>query len=336
MNPTKDVLRLAITTGEPGGIGPDIVLQACRQNFNAELIVVSDPQLLKDRANQLKLELDIQSYSPTNHRSVHVPGQLKILPINCGTKIVPGKTDTGSAKYVLKTLETACTGCLNHDFDAMVTAPVNKSVINRAGINFTGHTEYLAEICKSGYPVMMLADNSLRVALATTHIAISEVSKSITHESLASVIQVLWKDLRERFAITDPRILVCGLNPHAGEDGHLGREEIEIITPILNNMRHQGMHLIGPVPADTAFTKERLKDINVVLAMYHDQGLPVLKARGFGEIVNITLGLPVIRTSVDHGTALELAGTGKASHTSLVTAINTAIDIARSSKRFVS
>ena len=334
MIPRNEPLRLALTTGEPAGIGPDIVLQACLQEFAAELIVISDPDLLKQRARQLNLKLDFVTCSPDKPAVKHQPGLINILPVSCVKHVTTGIADTVNAKFVLQTLQRACQGCEDHEFAAMVTAPVQKSIINQAGITFTGHTEYLAGLCQSGYPVMMLADNSLRVALATTHLAVTEISRHITADSLTRVIRVIWNDLRNRFAIPEPRILVCGLNPHAGEEGHLGREEIEVITPTLETLRQQGMQLIGPVPADTAFTPERLQQTDVVLAMYHDQGLPVLKARGFGEIVNITLGLPIIRTSVDHGTALELAGTGKASHTSMVAAIHAAIRIAESGQRY--
>lgn len=319
--------RLAITPGEPAGIGPDVVIAAAQKPFNAELVAVADPDLLQHRAAQLNLSLNLVRFDPAASVIPHQPGTLKILPVPHRMSGAPGQPHPDDAAYVLETLRVACAGCLRNDFSAMVTAPVHKAIINEAGFAFTGHTEYLAEICGSGYPVMMLADQALRVALVTTHLPLSRVSQSITRATLKRVIEIVWHDLRARFGIAEPKLLVCGLNPHAGEAGHLGREEIDIIIPVLDELRTDGLHVSGPVPADTAFTGASLNDIDVVVAMYHDQGLPVLKSRGFGEIVNITLGLPIIRTSVDHGTALTLAGTGRANSTSLESAIACAISL---------
>ncbi len=318
--------RLAITPGEPAGIGPDVVIMAAQTAFPAQLVVIADPDLLEQRAALLGLPINPVPYNPSVEITPHVPGHLFVLPISLPARVRPGHSDPANASYVLQTLKRACEGCLKGEFAAMVTAPVQKSVINQAGFTFTGHTEYLAEIC-GGYPVMMLANKSLRVALVTTHLPLSQVSPAITHETLERVLKIIHNDLHERFGISQPRLLVCGLNPHAGEEGHLGREEIEIIRPVLEKLKLVGMHIIGPVPADTAFTPDQLKNADVVVTMYHDQGLPALKAQGFGETVNITLGLPIIRTSVDHGTALSLAGTGQADCSSFVTAVECALDI---------
>ncbi len=325
--------RIALTPGEPAGIGPDIVIQALQRDIPAELVVIADPELMLQRARQLGLSLQLDEFDPKTTTGSHRAGQINILPIKQSHPSQPGKTDPANAAYVLQTLEAACRGCLEGRFAAMVTAPVHKAVINQAGYPFTGHTEYLAELCGRGWPVMMLANRQLRVALMTTHLPLSRVSQAITTELVEKVIRIIWHDLKERFGLAEPRILVCGLNPHAGEDGHLGTEEIDIIIPALDRCRRDGIQLSGPLPADTAFRPDSLQAIDVVVAMYHDQGLPVLKAQGFGEIVNITLGLPILRTSVDHGTALNLAGTGKASCSSLLAAIDCAITLAQQQSR---
>lgn len=327
MTSDRSCPRLAITPGEPAGIGPDIVITAAQKPFNAGLIVIADPDLLQQRATQLDLPLELVPFNPGTPATPHRPGTLEILPVPHTMAGTPGQPHPADAAYVLETLTVACKGCLQNNFSAMVTAPVHKAIINEAGFAFTGHTEYLAKICGSGYPVMMLADQTLRVALVTTHLPLSRVSQAITRATLKRVINIVWHDLHERFGIVAPKLLVCGLNPHAGEGGYLGREEIDTIIPVLEELRANGLRLSGPVPADTAFTSASLNDIDVVVAMYHDQGLPVLKSRGFGEIVNITLGLPIIRTSVDHGTALSLAGTGRASSSSLESAIDCAISL---------
>ena len=317
--------RLALTAGEPSGIGPDIVIEAIQRPFPAQLVVYADPGILTRRAALLNVPLVLEDFRAASPAVVHTPGVLPLIPIAAGKACTPGAPDPAHAAYVLETLRKACQGCLQGEFDAMVTAPIHKSVINQAGFNFTGHTEYLAELSGAATPVMMLTHGSMRVALVTTHLPLTAVSGALSRDRLAAVLRVVHHDLQKRFALPNPRLLVCGLNPHAGEGGYLGREEIEIITPVLNQLRGDGMQVTGPVAADTAFTPESLAGADVVVSMYHDQGLPVLKARGFGDIVNITLGLPIIRTSVDHGTALHLAGTGQANSSSLIAALECAL-----------
>jgi 4-hydroxythreonine-4-phosphate dehydrogenase len=328
MIPENICPRIVLTAGEPAGIGPDIIIAAAWKTYNAELIVAADPTLIRERAKLLNRPVELVMFKTEKAIERHRPGELKILPVTHNIVSKPGKPDIADASYVLETLTVAVKGCLKKIFAAMITAPVHKAIINQAGYPFTGHTEFLGEVCGEGYPVMMLADNKLRIALVTTHMPLAKVSQAITHSRLEQVLNILWHDLRNRFGIADPAMLVCGLNPHAGEDGHLGKEELEVIIPTLDTLRHKGMQITGPVPADTAFTDNNLDKVDVVVTMYHDQGLPVLKARGFGEIVNITLGLPIIRTSVDHGTALSLAGTGQANSSSLEAAIHQAIDLA--------
>ena len=321
------VPRLALTPGEPAGIGPDLIVRlAAAEHSAAELVAIADPDLLAERAARLGLELSLAPFDPAQAQAATPsrPGQLKVWPVALAQAAIPGRLDPANAGYVLETLRRACDGCLDRTFDALVTGPVHKGVINEAGIPFTGHTEFLAERC-GAEPVMMLATPGLRVALATTHLPLSAVSSAITRASLGRVVDILHRDLVERFGLERPRILVCGLNPHAGEGGHMGREEIEVITPVLDERRARGWDLVGPLPADTLFVPTRLKDADAVLAMYHDQGLPVLKHLGFGQAVNVTLGLPIIRTSVDHGTALELAGTDRADLGSLRMALQTAL-----------
>ncbi|MBA2408633.1 MAG: 4-hydroxythreonine-4-phosphate dehydrogenase PdxA [Gammaproteobacteria bacterium] len=318
------IRRIAITPGEPAGIGPDIVLEIAARERSAELVVIADPAMLHDRARQLGLSIDLAPYDRYQAGQAARPGQLKIVSVPMHLPVRPGKLNPANAAYVLETLRRAVDGCLRGEFDALVTGPVQKSVINDAGIAFTGHTEYLAERT-GGFPVMMLATEDLRVALATTHLPLAEVSQAITRSRLRRVIRVLDHDLRKRFGIEHPRIKVCGLNPHAGEHGHLGREEIEVITPVLQELRARGIDLVGPLPADTLFTPANLRDADAALAMFHDQGLPVLKYAGFGRAVNVTLGLPIVRTSVDHGTALDLAGSGRADAGSLEAALGLAI-----------
>lgn len=318
--------RIALTSGEPSGIGPDLCIQLAQDRFACELIVIADPELLRQRAQQLKLPLSIKLFDAHQPPRQHVSGTLSVLPCNLKQPAVCGVLNTNNSDYVLQTIEIATKGCLNGLFSAMVTAPVHKGIINDAGFEFTGHTEYIAAIT-GGHPVMMLATEGLRVALATTHLPLSEVSQAVTSDILLTVIHLLDSELRLRFGLQQPHILVCGLNPHAGEGGHLGREEIEVIAPALEKCRRDGISLQGPLPADTLFTAKYLDKADAVLAMYHDQGLPVLKYQGFGKAVNITLGLPIIRTSVDHGTALDLAGTGKANVGSLACALATALQM---------
>ncbi|HAI70037.1 MAG TPA: 4-hydroxythreonine-4-phosphate dehydrogenase PdxA [Gammaproteobacteria bacterium] len=335
--------RIAITPGEPAGVGPDIVLQLAQQALPAHLIVLADPALLKQRATALGLSVQLHLLSLSAIKSALAPlpqpGHLYVLPIRVSQPVECGQLNPDNAEYVLETLRQAAQGCLNQHFDALVTGPIHKGVINEASrfqISeqhsepvFTGHTEFLAEQAGIKQVVMMLATKDLRVALVTTHLPLSQVSAAITSARLEEVIRILHFDLQNKFHISNPHILVCGLNPHAGEGGHLGQEEILTIIPTLDKLRAEGLELTGPVSADTAFTDTALSDIDVVLAMYHDQGLPVLKQRGFGQAINITLGLPFIRTSVDHGTALALAGTGQASSDSLQFALQTAISLSR-------
>ena len=315
---------LAITAGEPAGIGPDLCLQLARHAV--PLVVIADKTLLLQRAAQLGIEVPLHDYTPA------VPGaagKLSVLHIPLARPAQPGKLDSTNAPYVLETLRRAMQGCLSGEFAGMVTAPVHKGIINDAGIPFTGHTEFLAEQTNTTLVVMMLAGGGMRVALATTHLPLREVADAITQPLLEDILRILQRDLQRRFGIAHPRIFVAGLNPHAGEGGHLGHEEIEVMIPVLDKLRAEGMNVSAPIPADTLFAAHRLKECDAVLTMYHDQGLPVLKHASFGEGVNITLGLPIIRTSVDHGTALELAGTGKANVGSLLEAIKVAMDMAK-------
>jgi len=303
---------------------------------DADYVVIADKELLQDRANLLNLPLHIQNYSPGMTDVTCTAGSLCVkhepLRVQCDC----GTLNAANAVYVLKTLDIATDGCLNDEFDAMVTAPLHKGVINDAGISFTGHTEYLAERT-GGDPVMMLATHTshgpLRVALATTHLPLLAVPAALTSAVLTRALTILHKDLTERFNIANPRILVAGLNPHAGESGHMGREEIDVIEPVLNTLRDQGLQLIGPLPADTLFTAQHLNGADAVMAMFHDQGLPVLKYAGFGNAINITLGLPIIRTSVDHGTALDKAGTGNINTGSLGAALTLACELSNTSRR---
>jgi 4-hydroxythreonine-4-phosphate dehydrogenase len=325
MNMVENCFRLALTPGEPAGIGPDLVVTLAQEAQAYELVAIADPQLLLSRAQALGLPLKLREINLHSTPRPSCAGELAILPIPLSTPAQAGVLDITNATYILQTLDAAIDGCVKHQFAALVTGPVHKSVINDAGIAFSGHTEYLAEKTATEKVVMMLATEGLRVALATTHLPLKDVAAAINATELTQVILILQRDLQQQFGIAQPRILVCGLNPHAGEGGHLGREEIEIIEPTLLRLREQGINLIGPLPADTLFTPKYLDHADAVLAMYHDQGLPVLKYKGFGQAVNITLGLPLIRTSVDHGTALDLAGTGKADLGSLRTALNYAI-----------
>lgn len=321
------VPRVALTSGEPAGIGPDLCLAIAREPLDCELVCLGDRTLLAARAAGLKLPIQLRDYD-ARARAPHSPGVLQVLHVPLVSTCTPGKLNPANSRYVLNILDRAIDGASSGEFDAIVTAPVQKSVINDAGIPFTGHTEYLAERTHSALPVMMLATEDLRVALATTHLPLKDVSAAITVELLSQVLEILDHDLREWWGLRAPRICVCGLNPHAGESGHLGDEEVRIISPALARMRERGINVTGPVPADTAFVPARLAECDAVLAMYHDQGLPVIKHSGFDRAVNVTLGLPILRTSVDHGTALDLAGTGRADHRSLAAAIRLAHRIA--------
>ncbi|HKA38222.1 MAG TPA: 4-hydroxythreonine-4-phosphate dehydrogenase PdxA [Burkholderiales bacterium] len=322
---------MAVTAGEPAGIGPDLCVALARRQLSAHLVVVADRDLLRERARVLRVPLKVADHAPGAARSR--PGTLLVRHVPLARPAVAGRLDPANSGYVLRTLDIAANGCREGAFDALVTAPLQKSVINEAGIAFTGHTEYLAERTGARHVVMMLVGGGLRVALATTHLALRDVARSITAESLERTLRVLRADLAARFGIRQPRILVAGLNPHAGESGFLGREEADIISPLLDRLRGEGFDLSGPLPADTLFSPRRLKGCDCVLAMYHDQGLPVLKYASFGSGVNVTLGLPIIRTSVDHGTALELAGSGRASAGSLIEAIRLAAQLAARARR---
>jgi 4-hydroxythreonine-4-phosphate dehydrogenase len=314
--------RIAITAGEPAGIGLDLCAMMATQAFNAHITIIADQSALLARATQLRLNKALEQALANN--------QMAVLHHQVAQPVVARQLNPANSDYVLETLTTAVNGCINGQFHAMVTAPVHKGIINDAGINFTGHTEFLADLTKTPQVVMMLVGGGMRVALATTHLALNKVSTAITANSLTQTIRILHADLMQKFGIQNPNIFVAGLNPHAGEDGYLGDEEIKVINPVLNHLRGEGMQLVGALPADTMFSQKNLAQADAFLAMYHDQGLPVLKHASFGEGVNITLGLPIIRTSVDHGTALDLAGTGKADCGSLLAAINLAIDLARS------
>lgn len=317
-------LPLAITAGEPAGIGPDLCVLLAQQTQSRPLVVIADPDMLQARATQLGLPLHIELIEHKHPPSTpSAAGSLAVDAVPLHGRCIPGKLDPINAGYVLQTLDRAIDGCMQSRYGAMVTAPVHKGVINEAGIGFSGHTEYIAHRT-GGHPVMMLTCPGLRVALATTHLPLRAVADAITPPTLTAVLRIVDADLRNRFSIPSPRILVCGLNPHAGEGGHLGTEEQQIIEPVVAALRDEGLNLLGPLPADTAFTEPLLADVDAVLAMYHDQGLPVLKHKGFGEAVNITLGLPIVRTSVDHGTALDLAGRGGVNDGSLLAAIECA------------
>ncbi|MDM7857865.1 4-hydroxythreonine-4-phosphate dehydrogenase PdxA [Thiopseudomonas acetoxidans] len=322
-------LRFALTPGEPAGIGPDLCVFLAQEAQPYPVIVISDTELLKQRAQQLDLPLNIIEVNPDNLPELPSPEQsLYVWHTPLYEPAVAGQLNTANAPYVLETLTRAGQGCIDGLFSAMITAPAHKGVINQAGVPFSGHTEFLQELTHSPQVVMMLATHGLRVALVTTHLPLREVADAITTERIESVTRILHHDLSRKFGIKNPRIIVCGLNPHAGEDGHLGREELDIIAPTLERLRKEGMDLVGPLPADSVFTPNNLKQCDAVLAMYHDQGLPVLKHKGFGSAVNISLGMPIIRTSVDHGTALDLAGTGEIDTGSLQIALVTAYQIA--------
>lgn len=312
---------LAITPGEPSGIGPDVVLQSAMRAHPVRTIAIADPAMMRQRAALLGLAVRIVEVDQKLPSAPAAAGELWVRPVPLAADCTPGQLDPANSRYVLQTLDVAIDGCQAGIYQGMVTAPVHKAVINEAGIPFTGHTEYLA--AKTGTPrvVMMLASSKLRVALVTTHLPLRAVSDAINSTVLRQTIEILQHDLQHYFGISHPHIVVLGLNPHAGEGGHMGREEIEIIEPVLQSCRERGYELLGPLPADTAFSPQNLERADAFLAMYHDQGLPILKFQSFGDAVNITLGLPIVRTSVDHGTALELAGSGRASNGSLRQAI---------------
>ena len=308
-------MPIAFTPGEPSGIGPDIAIIYAQKKQKEDLLVYCDPDVLIDRAKKLNLPITLKESKSKN------ASELSIYPIKTNNKVFPGRLNPANSNYVLETIKQATKDCLNGNCDGLLTGPINKGVINESGIGFTGHTEFLAQLTNTTKTVMLLASDRLKVALATTHIPLTEVSKHITRDSLSQVISIINNNFKY-LGVKKPKILVCGLNPHAGENGYLGNEEITTILPVIKELNKVGYDLIGPAPADTAFTPESLTNVDVVLAMYHDQGLPVLKAQGFKKAANITLGLPFFRTSVDHGTAIELAGTGNISLGSFNTALS--------------
>ncbi len=328
---TQRLPILAITAGEPAGIGPDLCVLLAARKLAAHLVFLADRTLLAARAALLgrRIELvDFDAEKLNRKRS----GSISILHHPLADSVMPGKLNVNNSRYVLATLSTAARGALNRDFDAVVTAPLHKSIINDAGVSFSGHTEFFAEKTHTKHVVMMLVGGGLRIALATTHLALKDVARAITAAGLERTLIILHGDLQKKFGIVKPRILVAGLNPHAGESGHLGREEIDTIEPVLRRLSDQGMNLVGPLPADTLFTPKYLDRADAVLAMYHDQGLPVLKMKSFGHGVNVTLGLPIVRTSVDHGAALDLAGAGQIDVGSMLAAIDLAIELAGRNK----
>lgn len=328
---SKSLPRIVITTGEPAGIGLDLCILLAHQAINADVCVIADQSALTERAKQLQVALNIQPADIDAPREKHPGnGTLKLIHQPTQTQVLAGQLNPKNSAYVLNMLSTAINGCQEGIFDAIFTAPVHKGVINDAGIAFTGHTEFLAQQTNTEQVVMMLVGGGMRVALATTHLPLTKVSASITQESLSTTIRILHHDLTYKFGIAEPKIMVAGLNPHAGEGGYLGDEEIKTITPVLEKLRSEGMNLIGPLPADTMFSQKNIANTDAFLAMYHDQGLAVLKHASFGEGVNVTLGLPIIRTSVDHGTALELAGKGNIEIGSMLSAIKLAIELVHS------
>lgn len=318
------VSRLAVTPGEPAGIGPELVVQLVQHRLPTQLVAVADPELLAQAARSVRKPLRLVRFDPAQRRCNEAT-ELFYVPVALPAENEFGFLRRANAPYVLATLQRAVAGCLAQEFDGLVTGPVQKSVINEAGIAFTGHTEFLSALCGGTPVVMMLACGSMRVALVTTHLPLRAVADAITPELLRTTLRILDAELRDRFGLARPRIRVLGLNPHAGESGHLGREELDIIQPVLAELRQQGMVLDGPMPADTAFGPERVHESDAILAMYHDQGLPALKQASFGQAVNITLGLPFVRVSVDHGTALDLAGKGLADAGSLCAAVAEAV-----------
>lgn len=324
------IKKVVITPGEPAGVGPDLMISLAQDAWDAQIVVVSSPSLLEERAALIGLPLTLKVYDDNAPVEVHTPGSLFIIPVELNEPCVAGELNANNGAHVVETLRIACEKNMDNGFDALVTGPVHKGLINQSGIPFSGHTEYFAHQAGCSDVVMMLATKGLRVALATTHIPLAYVSRAITFDRLQKVTRILNQDLITKFGIAKPTIYACGINPHAGEDGHLGREEIEVMHPAFNSLREEGINVIGPLPADTIFHDKYLEDADVILAMYHDQGLPVLKYKGFGSSVNITLGLPFIRTSVDHGTALEIAGTNQVDAGSIYEAMHSAISMAKS------
>jgi 4-hydroxythreonine-4-phosphate dehydrogenase len=325
--------RIVVTSGEPAGIGPDACVLLAQSNWDADLVVAGDASVLVAAAAALNVPLRLDRYDPAAPSTASRAGTLRVLDLPAAAPVIAGRLDTRNAPAVIAAIDRACDGCLAGEFAAMVTAPVQKSTLMDAGFAFSGHTEYLALRTHAALPVMLLVSGALRVALVTTHLALADVPKAITRERLRATLRIVHEDAARHFGLKQPRIAVLGLNPHAGESGHLGREEIDVLSPVIGELRAAGLDLSGPVPADTAFTPNFLKTADVIVAMYHDQGLPVIKHVGFGNAVNLTLGLPILRVSVDHGTALALARTGRADAGSLRAAVTLAIRLAGSSTR---
>ena len=325
MTSKKNNPRILLTSGEPAGIGPDLIIKLSQIRHDYDVTVIGDPELLSQRAKLLSIPIKIVIASENDLHKQNTSNKiLKVLPVKLKTNSKPGLLDIKNVDYVIDMLNISCKYCLDNKFDALITTPIQKSIINDAGIRFSGHTEYLAKICNVDLPVMLLACQEFRVALVTTHLPLIDVPKTISSERVTKIVDLVIKEMANKFGIKRPRITVCGLNPHAGENGYLGKEERTIIEPVINNFIKDGQNVSGPVPADTAFIEERRRETDVYICMYHDQGLTVLKTFSFGETVNITLGLPIIRTSVDHGTALKIAGTGQAECSSLLAAIDMA------------
>jgi 4-hydroxythreonine-4-phosphate dehydrogenase len=324
-SPRIHVPRIVVTSGEPAGVGPDACIALAERDWQADLVVAADRALLEDAAAALGAAPHFRAYDPSEPPAPSRRGTLKILHLPTAVPVIAGTLDPRNAPYVIGMLDRACDGCMNGEFAAMVTAPVQKSTLMDAGFAFTGHTEYLAERTRAALPVMVLQNATLCVALVTTHLALADVPRAITAERLRATLKIVHTDLERHFGLSAPRIAVLGLNPHAGESGHLGREEIEVIRPVIESLAREGLDVRGPVPADTAFTPRFLEGVDIVVAMYHDQGLPVVKHDGFGSTVNVTFGLPILRTSVDHGTALPLARSGEADTGSLEAAVALAI-----------
>ena len=327
--------RILVTVGEPAGIGPDVLLQIAKEPWDGELIVVGDPELLHARAKQLQIPITLIETDLNDSPRSHQKNLLPIFPVKLQAPCIPGQLNPKNASYVIECLTLATEFCLRKKADALLTGPIQKSILNEAGIPFVGHTEFLADYCKTPHVVMLFVVNALRVALLTTHLPLAEVPKAITKEAILQTITILYDSLKTQFGIATPKILVSGLNPHAGEGGYLGREEIDIITPALNELRNKNISLEGPLPADTIFTEKHLQSADMILAMYHDQALPVVKYLGFHDAVNVTLGLPIIRTSVDHGTALDIAGTNRADPGSLRSAIRLTIALIQHSRNTI-
>lgn len=322
--------RILITPGEPAGIGPDVLIQAAQHAWDAELIAITDPAIIAERARALNIPINIIECDLLHHeRTSHQAGTLHIHPVTFPEKVTAGKLTLNNAQTVLLALQLAAAGCLNEEADAIVTGPVHKGVMNDAGIAFSGHTEFFAQATGTEQTVMLFVVDQIKAALLTTHLPLKNVAAAVTHEKLLSVLNILHHDLKKYFHLHTPHILVAGLNPHAGESGHLGREEIDIIAPALEQLRQQGLDIEGPLPADTIFTPAKLQHADAILGMYHDQVLPVIKHIGFDRAVNMTLGLPFVRTSVDHGTALDIAGSGLSNPGSMMAALRLAIACCR-------